>query len=54
MIYVFTPEGRVLETHPVPAKPTNCCFGGPDLRTLYVTAGDGNVYSARTDRQGVS
>ncbi|MBI4204103.1 MAG: SMP-30/gluconolactonase/LRE family protein, partial [Betaproteobacteria bacterium] len=32
MIYVFTPKGRVLETHPVPAnRPTNCCFGGPDM-----------------------
>ena len=32
MIYVFSPTGRVLETHPVPAiRPTNCCFGGPDM-----------------------
>jgi len=31
MITVFSPTGRVLETHPVPAiRPTNCCFGGPD------------------------
>jgi len=40
MITVFAPSGRVLETHPVPAnRPTNCCFGGPDLRTLFVTEG---------------
>lgn len=53
MIYVFTPEGRVLETHPIPdPRPTNCCFGGEDLRTLYVTGYDGYLYRARTDRTG--
>ena len=53
MIYVFSPEGRVLDTHPVAADPTNCCFGDADLQTLYVTAADGNLYSARTDRKGM-
>lgn len=53
MIYVFSPSGRVLETHPVPAdRPTNCTFGDADLHTLYVTTGDGHVYRVRTDRQG--
>lgn len=53
MIYVFTPTGRVLETHPVPTdRPTNCTFGGPELSDLYVTTGTGHVYVARTDRQG--
>ena len=53
MIYVFTPTGRVLETHPVPATPTNCCFGDADLQTLYVTAFDGCLYRAPTDRRGM-
>ncbi|MBI4321464.1 MAG: SMP-30/gluconolactonase/LRE family protein [Chloroflexi bacterium] len=45
LIYVFSPEGRVLETHPVPAdEPTNCAFGDPDLRTLYVTTAEGHLY----------
>jgi gluconolactonase len=53
MIYVFAPNGRVLETHPVPAdRPTNCTFGGPDLTTLYVTAGSGEVFRTETTRQG--
>src|SRR5690606_28151575 len=44
MIYVFAPNGRVLETHPVPVdRPTNCTFGGADLRTLYVTSIDGQL-----------
>ena len=54
MIYVFTPKGRVLETHPVPCeRPTNCSFGGDDLRTLYVTSISGHVMRAHTDRQGL-
>jgi gluconolactonase len=53
MIYVFAPNGRVLETHPVPVdRPTNCTFGGADLRTLYVTSIDGQLLVAETERQG--
>jgi gluconolactonase len=54
MIYVFAPNGRVLETHPVPCdRPTNCTFGDADLRTLYVTSIAGHLIRARTDRQGL-
>jgi len=53
MIYVFSPTGRVLETHPVPAnRPTNCCFGGPDLTTLFVTTTQGHFFRAATKRAG--
>src|SRR5688500_646363 len=53
MITVFSPTGRVLETHPVPAnRPTNCCFGGPDLTTLFVTSVEGHFLKAQTDRVG--
>ena len=53
MITVFSPTGRVLETHPVPAnRPTNCCFGGPDLTTLFVTTAEGHFFKAQTDRVG--
>lgn len=53
MVYVFAPDGEVLETHPTPTdRPTNCSFGGSDLTTLYVTTGGGDVYMAHTDRQG--
>ena len=51
MIYVFAPNGRVLETHPIAAMPTNCTFGDADLQTLYVTAG-GCLFRARTERHG--
>jgi gluconolactonase len=53
MIYVFSPTGRVLATHPLRAdRPTNCCFGDPDMKTLYVTTGGGHLFRARTDHVG--
>lgn len=55
MIYVFAPDGRVLESHPFPQDtPTNCTFGGAGLSTLYVTCGgDGSLYRTHTQRRGV-
>ncbi len=53
MIYVFSPAGQVLETQPVPAEPTNCAFGGPDLTDLYITTTEGHLYRVgNTGRQG--
>jgi sugar lactone lactonase YvrE len=35
----ISPSGETLAEYPVPAMcPTMCAFGGPDLRTLYVTS----------------
>jgi gluconolactonase len=53
MIWVFSPTGEVLESHPLPVDfPTNCTFGGADLTTLYVTTGSGYLLRAQTNRQG--
>jgi len=53
LIYVFSPEGDIIEQHPVPCyKPTNCSFGDADLKTLYVTAIKGELFRARTGRTG--
>ena len=39
-VYVFSPEGELLQFLPIPADMvTNCTFGGKDGKTLYVTAG---------------
>lgn len=47
-IAVFSDDGAVLEEHPLPAgRPTNCCFGGPDLSDLYVTTIEGHLYRVR-------
>jgi gluconolactonase len=48
MIYVISPEGRLLESHSAPSDmPMRCAFGDADLSGLYVTAGDGALYRAR-------
>ena len=39
-VYVFSPKGKLLRIIPSSEDMiTNCCFGGPELQTLYVTAG---------------
>ena len=37
-IYVLSAEGKQLDFIPIPVdEVTNCAFGGPDLKTLYLT-----------------
>ena len=39
-VHVFSPAGKLLDFIPIPEDTiTNCAFGGPDWKTLYVTAG---------------
>jgi gluconolactonase len=55
LVYVFTPEGRILETHYIPGDvPVACAFGGDRLQDLYVTTAQGELYRARTDRRGTA
>lgn len=48
-------DGRPLDVIELPEEgPTNCCFGGDDLRTLFVTSSDhGNVFALEWDRPGM-
>lgn len=51
-VYVITPAGKLLGRIPIPEDViTNCCFGGPDWKTLYVTAGK-TLYSIRVNIAG--
>lgn len=43
-IEVFAPSGKKLTTIDVAPKTTNAAFGGPERKTLYITAGSG-VYA---------
>ncbi len=54
LIYVFSPSGRVIETHAFPhGEPMRCAFGGQGLDDLYVTSSTGGLYRAeRTGRRG--
>jgi len=51
-ISVFTPDGKKVGFLPTPEDPSNCCFGGKDLKTLYITAGK-SLYRVGTTMTGV-
>ncbi|MDA0748934.1 MAG: SMP-30/gluconolactonase/LRE family protein [bacterium] len=50
-VYVFTATGQEIGFLPTPEPPTNCTFGGEDLKTLYITAGT-SVYRIRGTVEG--
>jgi gluconolactonase len=52
-VYVISPAGRLLRFIPIPEDYiTNTAFGGPDMKTLYITAGK-TLYTVRTDIPGL-
>ena len=52
-IYVISPKGTLLKFIPIAEDYiTNNAFGGPDMKTLYVTAGK-TLYKLRTDIAGL-
>ena len=53
MIYVFDPQGRILEKHSTPCdRPTNCIWGGDNLTTLFITSVCGRLYRTETSLTG--
>jgi gluconolactonase len=51
-VYVISTDGKLVEFIPIPRdEVTNCAFGGPDLKTLYVTAG-GSLWSVPVKTAG--
>jgi gluconolactonase len=51
-IYVISPAGKLLRFIPIPEDLlTNVAFGGPDMKTLYVTAGK-TLFRVRVDVRG--
>lgn len=51
-VWVFSPQGTVLDTIPIPQQTANCAWGDADRRTLYITAGH-TVYKVRATTTGV-
>jgi len=37
-VVVLSPKGEIIGTIKTPESPANCCFGGDDFKTLYITA----------------
>ena len=50
-IYVYNPEGRLIDTIEVPERPVQVAFGGADGRTLFIAART-SLYSVRTRLPG--
>ncbi|MFN3324394.1 MAG: SMP-30/gluconolactonase/LRE family protein [Bryobacteraceae bacterium] len=51
-IHVISPEGKLINFIPIYEDTiTNCAFGGPDMKTLYVTAGK-TLFQIRTEIPG--
>ncbi len=52
----FSPEGEQLETVVTPGAPqtTCCCFGGPDLDTLYITTAADSLAGVDTEDESNS
>ena len=51
-VWVFAPAGQRLGILATPEKPSNCCWGDADYRTLFVTARS-SVYRVRMNVAGV-
>lgn len=52
-VYVISPAGKLLKVIPIPEDfITNNAFGGPDMKTLYVTAGK-TLFKLQTDIPGL-
>jgi gluconolactonase len=53
-VYLISPDGKLLKFIPIPEDfITNNAFGGPDMKTLYVTAGK-TLYKIRLDIAGLA
>ena len=48
-------DGRPIDVIELPEKgPTNCCFGGSDFKTLFITSSDqGNVFAMNWPIEGM-
>lgn len=52
-VYVVSPAGKLLKFIPIPEDIiSNTAFGGPDMKTLYVTSGK-TVFTVRTEIAGL-
>jgi gluconolactonase len=50
-VHAFTPGGKKIGFIPTPETPSNCVFGDPDRKTLYITAGV-SLYRIRVNEPG--
>jgi gluconolactonase len=51
-VTVFNPKGEQIEQIQVEARSSNVCFGGKDMKTLFITASE-NLYAIKMNVKGV-
>jgi gluconolactonase len=51
-VSIYSPDGQRIEQIPTPVRPSNVCFGGKEMRTLFITAGN-TVYSIAMKNKGL-
>ena len=51
-VWMWNPQGKLLEKVECPTRPINATFGGPDRKTLFITCFDG-VYTLPMITSGV-
>jgi gluconolactonase len=51
-VWIYNPDGELIDRLSVPESSTNLAFGGSDMTTLYITAPP-NVYRAPVTIAGV-
>jgi len=52
-VWVYSPEGKLIEEIDFPESPSNICFGGKERDVLFVTARKG-VYTLKMNVKGVN
>ncbi len=52
-LQIFNKDGNFVGIVKMPTHPVNCSFGGPDMKTLYITSFN-MIYSIRTNIKGVT
>lgn len=52
-LQVFNPKGEFIGLVNLPVFPVSCCFGGDDMKTLYMTCYN-RIYRIRTNVKGLS
>jgi len=50
-VFVYSPDGKLIDTIEVPERPSQLLFGGADGHTLFILA-RGSLYAAQTTYKG--
>ncbi len=52
-VEVFSPEGEIIQSIPVPEQPSNVCFGGKNRNELFITART-SIYRVELNTKGIN